>query len=89
MLPNVQFHSLDGRKFVDNAVSSVANVCKKMIEALRVSFVTNVVSICVHMMLARNSIREHRWTEVQTSSGMGKIGPRNHCISDQAVASQS
>jgi len=37
----------------------------------------------------RNAIREHRWTEVQTSSGMGKTGSRNHCISDQAVASPS
>jgi len=37
----------------------------------------------------RNSIREHRWTEVQTSSGMGKTGSRNHCISDKAVASPS
>jgi len=37
----------------------------------------------------RNSIREHRWTEVQTSSGMGKTGSLNHCISDQVVASPS
>jgi len=35
----------------------------------------------------RNSIGEHQWTEVQTSSGMGKSRSRNHCISDQAVAS--
>jgi len=27
--------------------------------------------------------------EVQTSSGMGKTGSRNHCFSDQAVASPS
>jgi len=37
----------------------------------------------------RNSIREHRWNEVQTSSGIGKTGSRNHCISDQTVASPS
>jgi len=34
----------------------------------------------------RELICEHRWAEVQTSSGMGKTGSRNHCISDQAVA---
>jgi len=36
----------------------------------------------------RNSIREHRWTEMQTSSGMGKTGSRKllHQRSGSGVA---
>jgi len=44
MLPNVQFHPLDGRTFVDSSVVLVSNVCEKMIEALRVSFVNLMFS---------------------------------------------
>jgi len=52
MLPNVQFHPLDGRTFVDSSALLVANVCIKMIDALKV---INVFSdICVSLyMLAR------------------------------------
>jgi len=52
----------------------------------------NPIDLCLEYSAGesvRNSIREHRWTEVQTYSGMGKTGSRNHCISDQAVASPS
>jgi len=52
----------------------------------------NPVNLCLEYSAGesvRNSNHEHRWTEMQTYSGMGKIGSRNHCIGDQVVASPS